>query len=323
MLTRILISATVTALAAGAALADYPERPITLIVPWNAGGGTDAIARILAAGLEKELGVTVGVVNKPGGGGVIGHAEMLSVKPDGYTIGFGTAELASYYWAGNAEFKATDFAPIGLVNIDPAAFQVSTDSPWADARAGLADIGAQPAGTYKMSGMGAGSAYHLAFAGFLKANGVDPLAVTLVPSQGAAPGFQELASGGVQIIPSSLPEGLAMMQAGKVKALAVLAEARNPAFPDVPTAKEATGVDFAGGTWRGVVGPRGLDPAVTGTLATAVAKVAASEEFTTFMTEKGFGTANLGPEEFGAFLTGQHEQFGSIMNDLGIAQRKE
>ena len=321
MLTRTLISTAVIALSAGAALAEYPERPISLIVPWNAGGGTDAIARILAAGLEQELGVTVGVVNKPGGGGVIGHAEMLSAQPDGYTIGFGTAELASYYWAGNAEFKATDFAPIGLVNIDPAAFQVSTDSPWTDAKAGLADIAAQPAGTYKMSGMGAGSAYHLAFAGFLKANGLDPLAVTLVPSQGAAPGFQELVSGGVQIIPSSLPEGLAMQQAGKVKALAVLSDTRNPAFPDVPTAGEATGVEFAGGTWRGVVGPQGLDPAVTEVLAAAVAKVATSEAFTTFMTEKGFGVVNLVPAEFGDCLAQQHEQFGTSMNDIGLAQR--
>lgn len=323
MLKTILISTAALALGAGAALAEYPERPITLIVSWNAGGGTDAIARMLAAELEQELGVTVGVVNKPGGGGVIGHAEMLSAKPDGYTIGFGTAELASFYWAGNAEFKASDFEPIGLVNIDPAAFQVSTDSPWADAKAALADIAAQPAGTYKMSGTGTGSAYHLAFAGFLKANGIDPLAVTLVPSQGAAPGFQELVSGGVQIIPSSLPEGLSMMQAGRVKALAVLAEERNPAFPDVPTAQEATGVDFAGGTWRGVVGPQGLDPAVIETLATAVAKVAASETFTTFMVEKGFGTANLDPAAFGTFLVEQHEQVGVIMNDLGIAQREE
>lgn len=323
MLNKILISTAVIALSAGAALADYPERPITLIVSWNAGGGTDAIARMLAAGLEKELGVTVGVVNKPGGGGVIGHAEMLAAKPDGYTIGFGTAELASFYWAGNAEFKATDFEPIGLVNMDPSAFQVSTDSPWDDAKAALADIAAQPTGTYKMSGMGAGSAYHLAFAGFLKANGLDPLSVTLVPSQGAAPGFQELVSGGVQIIPSSLPEGLAMMQAGKVKALAVLSDARNPAFPEVPTAEEATGVAFSGGTWRGVVGPQGLDPAVIETLAAAVAKVATSEEFTSFMTEKGFGAVSLGPDEFRGFLAAQNEQFGTIMNDLGIAQRKE
>ena len=322
-----MISAAATLAAAtlgtGAALADYPERPITLIVSWNAGGGSDAIARVLAAGLEQELGVTVGVVNKPGGGGVIGHAEMLSAKPDGYTIGFGTAEMASFYWAGNAAFKATDFTPIGLVNIDPAAFQVATDSPWADAKAALADIGAQPAGTYKMSGMGTGSAYHLAFAGFLKANGLDPLAVTLVPSQGAAPGFQELVSGGVQIIPSSLPEGLAMQQAGKVRALAVLSEARNPAFPDVPTAEEATGVPFAGGTWRGVVGPQDLDPAVADRLAAAVTKVVTSEAFTTFMTEKGFGVVNLGPVEFGDFLAQQHEQFGTIMNDIGLAQRTE
>ncbi|MFD2844964.1 tripartite tricarboxylate transporter substrate-binding protein [Paracoccus cavernae] len=108
-------------------MAEFPEKPITLIVAWNAGGGTDAIARVVAAGMEKELGVTVNVVNKPGGGGVIGHSEMLNAKSDGYTLGFASAEIASYYWAGNAPFKADEFTPLGLVNFDASAFHISTD----------------------------------------------------------------------------------------------------------------------------------------------------------------------------------------------------
>ncbi|MFB9224094.1 tripartite tricarboxylate transporter substrate binding protein [Paracoccus cavernae] len=320
---KFMIAAAAVALGAGAAMAEFPEKPITLIVAWNAGGGTDAIARVVAAGMEKELGVTVNVVNKPGGGGVIGHSEMLNAKSDGYTLGFASAEIASYYWAGNAPFKADEFTPLGLVNFDASAFHISTDSPWTDAKAALEDIKAQPAGTYKLSGMGAGAAYHLAFAGFLKANGIDPLAVTHVPSQGAAPGFQELAAGGVQIIPSSIPEGLSMMQAGKSKPIAVLSETRIAAFPDVPTAEEATGVAFAGGTWRGVVGPKDLDPAAAEKLAAAVSAVANSEEFKSFMDEKGFGTAAYDPAAFATFLSAQHTGVGEIMNDLGLAQRKE
>lgn len=323
MLKNFMIVAAGLSLSAGAALAEYPEKPIQLIVAWNAGGGTDAIARIVAAGLEKELGVTVNVVNKPGGGGVIGHSEMLNTRPDGYTLGFASAEIASYYWAGNAPFKASDYTPLGLVNFDAAAFHVAADTPWADAKAAIEDIKSKPAGTYKLSGMGAGAAYHLAFAGFLKANGVDPLIVTHVPSQGAAPGFQELAAGGVQIIPSSLPEGLSMMQAGKSKPLAVLSETRIAAFADVPTAQEATGVAFSGGTWRGVVGPQGMEDATRDKLAAAVAKVAASDEFKAFMDDKGFGTASYDPEAFGAFLAAQHQSVGEIMNDLGLAQRQE
>ncbi|MCJ8520926.1 tripartite-type tricarboxylate transporter receptor subunit TctC [Pseudorhizobium tarimense] len=324
MLTRLATTAaTIFVLSGGAALAEYPEKPISLIVPWAAGGGTDAVARVLAEGLKEELGVAVNVVNKPGGGSVIGHSEMLAANPDGYTLGFGTAELATFYWAGQANTKATDFNPIALVNFDSGAFHVSTSSKWSDVKAALEDIKAQPAGTYKVTGTGTGAAYHLAFAGFLKANGIDPLAVTLVPSQGAAPGFQELAAGGVDVVLSSLPEGTAMMQAGKSKPLAVFSEERIAAFPDVPTAGEATGTPFAGGTWRGVVGPQELDPEVKKTLEEAVLKVANSEDFKTFMNDKGFGVRVLDSAAFGGFLAEQHTQVGVIMNDLGIAQRKE
>ena len=323
LLKSLIISAAVLGVSAGTVLAEYPEKAITLIVPWAAGGGTDAIARLLAGGMEKELGVSVNVVNKPGGGSVIGHSEMLSTKPDGYTLGFATAELASFYWAGQSQYKATDFNPIALVNFDSGAFHVSTSGDWKDVKAALADIKSKPTGTYTVTGTSTGAAYHLAFAGFLKANGVDPLSVTLVPSQGAAPGFQELAAGGSNVVLSSLPEGIAMMQAGKTKPLTVFAEKRIAAFPDVPTAEEATGVAFSGGTWRGVVGPQKLPADVQKKLSDAVVKVASSENFVKFMNDKGFGIRVLDTAGFGQFLTEQYTQVGTIMNDLGIAQRKE
>jgi tripartite-type tricarboxylate transporter receptor subunit TctC len=319
----LMMSAAVLGVSAGAAFAEYPEKAITLIVPWAAGGGTDAIARVLAGGMEKELGVSVSVVNKPGGGSVIGHSEMLTTKPDGYTLGFATAELASFYWAGQSQYKATDFNPIALVNFDSGAFHVSTSGEWKDVKSALADIKEKPKGTYTVTGTSTGAAYHLAFAGFLKANGVDPLAVTLVPSQGAAPGFQELAAGGSNLVLSSLPEGIAMMQAGKTKPLTVFADKRIAAFPDVPTAEEATGIAFSGGTWRGVVAPQKLPADVQKKLSDAVVKVAASEEFTKFMNDKGFGLRVLDSAGFDQFLKDQYTQVGTIMNDLGIAQRKE
>jgi tripartite-type tricarboxylate transporter receptor subunit TctC len=318
-----MMTTAVLGISAGAAFAEYPEKAITLIVPWAAGGGTDAVARVLAGGMEKELGVSVNVVNKPGGGSVIGHSEMLTTKPDGYTLGFATAELATFYWAGQSQYKATDFNPIALVNFDSGAFHVSTAGEWKDVKGALEDIKSKPNGTFTVTGTATGAAYHLAFAGFLKANGVDPLAVTLVPSQGAAPGFQELAAGGANVVLSSLPEGMSMMQAGKTKPLAVFAEKRIAAFPDVPTAQEATGVAFNGGTWRGVVGPQKMPDDVKKKLSDAVVKVANSEEFTKFMNEKGFGMRVLDSDGFGGFLTEQYTQVGSIMNDLGIAQRKE
>lgn len=323
MLKLLTISASILAISTGAVLAEYPEKPITLIVPWSAGGGTDAIARILAQGLSDELGVKVNVVNKPGGGGVIGHSEILNADPDGYTIGFGTAEFATYYWAGQADFMATDMTPIALVNLDAGAFHVGASSEWADLATAVADIKSKPVGTYTMSGTGTGAAYHLAFAGFLKANGLDPLSITLVPSQGAAPGFQELAAGGVDIVLSSLPEGIAMMQAERSRPLAVFSAERIAAFPDVPTAEEGTGVVFAGGTWRGVIAPAETGTEVQSILEAAVLQVSQTEDFRSFMNDKGFGMQALGAEDFGAFLGDQSEQFGTIMNELGIAQRSE
>ena len=103
-----------------AALGAYPERPITLIVPWGAGGGTDATGRIIAALLEKELSQPVNVVNRTGGSGVVGHAAIASAAPDGYTIGIVTVEIGMMHWQGLTELNGASYTPIGLVNADPA-----------------------------------------------------------------------------------------------------------------------------------------------------------------------------------------------------------
>lgn len=319
---RGLSVATLGALALpNIARAAWPERPIQMIVPWAAGGGTDAVARQLANGLERELGRNVNVVNRTGGGGVVGHTELVNARPDGYTIALATAEVTTYYWAGTAPWTFDRLTPIALVNFDPAAFHVRADSPWRDLQSALAAIRAAPPGTFRASGMPAGAAFHLAFAQLLQAAGIEPRAVTMVPSQGAAPGFQELAAGGVHIIPSSLPEGRALVEAGRVRALAVLADQRIPAFPDVPTAREG-GVAISGGTWRGVATPAGLPADITARLTEAVVRVAGSEAFRTFLAERGFGHALTPGEAFGRFLAEQHAANGVSMAALGLRRRE-
>ncbi|MCB1468651.1 MAG: tripartite tricarboxylate transporter substrate binding protein [Rhizobiaceae bacterium] len=316
----LLTSAMLLALP-GAALAEYPERPITMLVSWAAGGGTDAVARSLAARIEAELGTPVNVVNRTGGAGVIGHTEMVNAKPDGYTIGLASAELSTYYWSGTAQFTAKDVTPIALVNLDASSFNVAANGEWNDLRTALDAISSAPAGTYKLSGMGAGAAYHLAFAGLLNSQGIDPNKVTVVPSQGAAPGFQELAAGGVEIVPSSLPEAKAMIDAGQVKSLAVLADERLGAFPDVPTVKEAIGTEWAGGTWRGIVAPVGIPDEAKEKLIKAVDAAWHSDEFQNFMKDRGFGVIYLSDAEFGEYLATQHERNGEIMGLLGLRKR--
>lgn len=322
MKIKMMLLAAAAVVAAVPAFAAWPERPITLVVPWAAGGGTDAVARILAAGLEKELGKPVNVVNRTGGGGVVGHTEIVNGKPDGYTIGLATAEVTTYYWSNTAPFTYEKLTPLALVNFDSAAFNVAANSPWADLRAALDDIKKQPVGHYKLSGMAAGAAYHLAFAGLLQLEGINPKSVAVVPSQGAAPGFQELASGGVQIVPSSLPEGKPMFDAGRVKSLAVMSKEKISAFPSVPTVKDAIGKDYEGGTWRGLAAPAGLPPDVAARLVEATEKVATSEAYKAFLAERGFGYAFAKGPAFGTFLATQHKNNGEIMEALGLRLRK-
>ena len=321
-LTKITaLAAAFAAISAGSALAEYPERPITMIVPWSAGGGTDAVARAIAAGMEKELGAPVSVVNRTGGAGVLGHTEIVNGKPDGYTIGLATIELSTYYWSGTAPFVATDVTPIGLVNFDPSSFNVPADSEWTDLRGAIDAIGEAPQGTYKLTGMAPGAGYHLALSGLLHAEGVDPNKLIVIPTQGAAPGFQELAAGGADLQPSSLPEAKPMMDAGEVKSLAVLSTERLPAFPDVPTVKEAIGRDWSGGAWRGVVTPKDIPDDIAAKLEAALDKAWHSDEFQKFMTERGFGVQYMNAADFGAFLAEQHESNGETMTLLGLNRK--
>src|SRR5689334_2335438 len=122
--------ATAIVVVSNIALAAWPERPITLIVPWGAGGGTDATARIIGSLMEKELGQPVNVVNRTGGSGVVGHQAIASAPPDGYTIGMATVEISMMHWQGLTELNGASYTPIGLVNADPAGIEVRADSPY-------------------------------------------------------------------------------------------------------------------------------------------------------------------------------------------------
>lgn len=315
------LAALFAALSAAAALADYPERPIAMIVPWSAGGAADTVARALANEMETALGAPVEVVNRTGGAGLAGHAEIVGAQPDGYTIGLATVELSTYYWSGEAQFTAMDVTPIALVSFDPSSFNVPAQSDWTDLRAAIDAIDAAPAGTYKTTGTAPEAGYRLAFSGLLHLEGVDPNKLAATPTHDSAPGFQELASGAAHVQPSSLPEAKPSIDAGKVRSLAVLAPERLPAFPDVPTVKEAIGLDWVGGAWRGVIGPVGLPKDIAGKLRDATDRAWRSESFQRVMTRRGYGLAFKNGKAFGAFLIAQHEHNGEAMRLLGLKRR--
>ena len=312
----------VSALAAApfAAVAQaYPSRPITLIVPWGAGGGTDATARIIGSLLEKELGQPVTVVNRTGGSGVVGHAAIAAAPPDGYTLGLATVEIGMMHWQGLTELTGASYTPIGLVNADPAGIQVRADAPYKTVSELLAAIKANP-GKYKASGTGQGGIWHLAIAGLLRDQKIDPAALPWVPSNGAAPGLQDMVAGGVEVAPVSLPEARSLIDAGKVKSLAIMADKRSTLYPNVPTLKEAIGSEWAMAAWRGVVAPKGIPAEARDKLSAAVRKVAASKEYTDFMASRGFGVIYAGPEDFGRFMAKSDTDLGATMKAVGLVK---
>ena len=323
MLRRTFFGTCAAALALGlgvqAAQAEYPERPIELIVPWGAGGGTDATGRILASMLEAELGVPVNVVNRTGGSGVVGHSAIATAEPDGYTLGIVTVEIGMMHWAGLTDLTYEDYTPLALYNEDPAGVQVQADAPWNTVGELLEAVKAGEAGDLKGSGTGQGGIWHLALAGMLQSAGIDPAMVPWVPSEGAAPGLQDLVAGGVDVVTCSVPEAQSLIEAGRVKSLAVMGGERNASFPDVPTLQEE-GIDWRLGAWRGVAGPVGMPDEVVETLVPLLEKIHASDEFREFMSGRGFGMIFLGPDDFREFMAQSNESLGSVMENLGLAK---
>ncbi|HEX6144911.1 MAG TPA: tripartite tricarboxylate transporter substrate binding protein [Geminicoccaceae bacterium] len=317
--SALALAAALAAMAGTAAEAAYPERPITLIVPWAAGGGTDATGRILASMMEQELGVPVNVVNRTGGSGVVGHSAIATAQPDGYTLGVVTVELTMMHWQGLTELTYEDYTPLALYNADPAGLQVAADSEWQTAQDVLDAIEASP-GEYKSSGTGQGGIWHLALAGMLAEAGIAPDAAPWVPSQGAAPAMQDLAAGGVQIVTCSVPEAQAMLEAGRAKSLAVMADERIPAFPDVPTLKEATGLDWKVAAWRGIAGPAGLPQEVSDTITPLLKKIHESEQFNDFMAQRGYGVVWRDAEGFHEWMAESDQALGEVMKAVGLAQ---
>ena len=326
-ITRRTFAATAAAAAAGAGLGlkpsfaqAYPSRPVTVVCPWGAGGGTDATARIVAALLEKDLGQPFNVVNRTGGSGVVGHSAIATGAPDGYTIGMITVEITMMHWQGLTELNPTSYTPLALMNEDPPGVQVNAASPYKTVKE-LADaIKAAPAGKFKASGTGQGGIWHLALIGWLTAMGLKPDHVAWVPSNGAAPAMQDLAGGGIDVVTCSVPEARAIIEAGKARSLAVMANQRNPQFKDVPTLKEALGIDYSVGAWRGIAGPKGMSKDLADKITASLKKAYDSKEFQDFMSSRGFGVTWGDAAAFAKFMEEGNKKMGTAMKAAGLAK---
>jgi tripartite-type tricarboxylate transporter receptor subunit TctC len=230
------------------------------------------------------------------------------------------SSLLSTFFNSFTELAPKSYTPLALMNEDPPGIQVSSSSPYKTVKE-LADaIKAAPAGKFKASGTGQGGIWHLALVGWMQAMGLAPNHVAWVPSNGAAPAMQDLAAGGLDLTTCSVPEARAIIEAGKARSLAVMAKARNPAFPDVPTLKEAMGIDYSTGAWRGIAGPKGLPADVSTKLTASLKKVFDSKEFKDFMGNRGFGTVWGNATEFAAFMDKGDAQMGVAMKAAGLSK---
>lgn len=317
LMKKLAGALALSVLAVAPAMAQYPDHAINLIVPWAAGGGTDATGRIVATLLEKELGQPINVINRTGGGGIVGHTEIAYSPADGYTLGVITTELSMYHWIGTSPLNYSNYDALALFNADPEAVYVRTDGPDIDAL--LDEIRANP-GSVKASGANLGGMAHLGWAGVLTTNGIDPAAAPWVPSEGASASLQLLASGAITVVTTTMPDAQPMVDAGEVKPLLVAAEARVASAPDVPTAEEALGNKWAAYAWRGIGAPKGLPDDVKARLTEALDKVINSDEFKEFMAQRKFGIDYRDAAGFEAFMQGADESIGQALQAVGLAQ---
>ena len=301
--------------------AKWPTRPVQLVCPWGAGGGTDAIVRIIAALLEKSLGQPFNVVNRTGGSGVVGHSAIATGAPDGYTLGIITSEIAMMHHQGLTKLTYQDYTPLALMNSDPSGVQVKADSPYKTINDLAEAIKAAPHGKLKASGTGQGGIWHLALIGWMLGMKLKPDHVAWAPSNGAAPAMQDLAAGGIDMVTCSVPEARAMLDAGRARSLAIMAAERNPQFKDVPTMKETLGIDFEVGSWRGIGGPKGLPDNVSTVMREELKKVYDSKEYKDFMNGRGFAMIYADGPEFGTYMGTSDKSMGVALTAGGLAKK--
>jgi tripartite-type tricarboxylate transporter receptor subunit TctC len=315
--TRRALAALAASLLLGAgaahAQADFPNRPIELVVPFQPGGGTDALARSFADASRKHMPQSIIIVNKPGASGSIGWQDVANAKPDGYRLAVITVELATLPHMGIGKISYEDLQPIAQLNADPAAITVRADAPWNTIEEFLAAARKAP-GKIGVANAGPGSIWHLAASALEEKTGVK---FNHVPFQGAGPGVLALLGGHVDAAAVSPAEVTTYVQSGKLKTLAVMADQRVKGFEKVPTLKERN-IDLSIGTWRGIAAPKNTPPAVVAYLKTLAQKASAEPAFRETLDKQNLGFVYADDVTFKAAIARDDAYFKGLIGKLGI-----
>jgi len=315
---RSLLLAGAIALASPLALAqsNWPTKPVTIVVPFPAGGGTDAFARPLSAHLSKTLGKQFIIDNKGGAGGTVGAGVAARAAPDGYTLFMGAVHHAiapSVYPKLDYNIE-TDFVPIGLVSSVPQVIVVNAQRmPVADFKAFLDSVKKNP-GKFNYASAGNGTSHHLAGELFKLQT---QTFITHIPYRGAGPALQDLIAGQVDMMFDGLGSSAAHIKGGRIKALAVASDKRAPGFPDVPTAAEMGLPSYQVATWYGLWAPKGTPKDVVERIQAELRKALNSEEIKVAWNGIGSTTPDLFGEAYGRFVSAEIKRWAEVVKASG------
>jgi len=314
--SRFLAIALLLAVAQAApAQGEFPgKRPIEFVVLFPAGTSADVTARVLAEGMGRQLGTQIVVVNRPGGGGAVGFKYAVQQAPDGHHLVWSSNAISTTYHTGMLPFDYKSFLPVARVQVETPLLFVRSEAPWKALRDILRQAKASP-GTLTVGNSGFGSHTHLSSVWLFKAAGFQ---VVDVPFN-AAQVVPSLLGGHVDAV-VQLPGALAgHVKAGTVRALVAMSGARDPFFPDVPTAREQ-GMNLSAELWRGVTVPKGTPPRIIARLEDAIRKTVASPEFTRATEKLLVAPAFLPAAEFGKMIATEDAEIGRTVKALGIRQ---
>jgi len=310
-----LCSTALTAVLTAPAQAAYPEKPITLIVPFPAGSGTDAVGRIFAAELGQILKQQVIVENKPGANATIAAQYVARAKPDGYTlfVTTNTSHSAAPFLMKNVSYDPVkDFTPIARGGNLPFILVTNPAQPYTSVQALIDYARKNPGKVTYASGNSTGIV-----AGGTLARRAD-IDILHVPYKGTPQALTDLVGGQVNIMFTDLTSGLPFVQSGQLRALAVSTAQRSTIVPDLPSMSEAGVSDFDLNSWNGYFGPAGLPPEIVAKLNAAINQIVNDPDVRARLAQLGFDAFSGTPESFAAFVSEQRDLWGKLIKDAGI-----
>jgi tripartite-type tricarboxylate transporter receptor subunit TctC len=299
------------------AATDWPQKPISMVVPYPPGGVNDAVARVYADKLSAELGKPVIVDNRAGAATTVASNYVAKAPPDGYTIyAGGTSLVINPTLTGQVQYDPhKSFELVSLMSFTPFILHVNAEFPAKNMAELIAVVKANP-GKFNIASSGIGATNHLA-AELLKAQA--GLNITHVPYKGGAQAGQDVASGQAQMMFSAALEAKPVLATGRTRAIAISSTKRSPAFPDVPTVNEATGLkDFEAVFWQGMVVPAGTPQPIVDKLQKAIAKIAADPEVIERFKVQGVEIRSSTQAEFKDFLNKEEKRWVTLIKEQNI-----